>query len=425
MSTMRFAACVAAICLLPGCAGAQQAEWTPPGPDLVERARRILDEVPVIDGHNDLPYQIAEIARGDIDIVDMAQSQPGIHTDLARLEAGRVGAQFWAAYVPVDSTAASGAALRHALRQIDLVHRLTERYPDLEFARTADDVLRIQREGRIASMIGVEGGHTIENSLAALRDFHRLGVRYMTLTHSSNTDWADASTDAAEFGGLSPFGEAVVREMNRVGMFVDISHVSAETMKDALRVTEAPVIFSHSSAFALLGHPRNVPDDVLRMVPANGGVVMVNFCPCFIAPGALEWNARMQQAMERVRAESPDTAAFQERRQAWIEANPRPRGHLKDVADHIDHIREVAGIDHIGMGSDFDGIDDTPVGLEDVSTFPVLFAELLRRGYSEEDLQKIAGLNVLRAMREMERTAARLQAERAPGLAKTPVSSTH
>ena len=395
------------ILTLPGCAHAQ---WTPPPAELVERARRVLAESPVIDGHNDLPWQVLERA-GSLDSADIARSQPALHTDLARLRAGRVGGQFWSAYVPVDSVLETGAATRHGLRTIDMVHRLVARYPELEFARTADDIERIMRAGRVASLIGLEGGHAIGNSLAALRMFHELGVRYMTLTHSQNTDWADASTDTAEFGGLTPFGEDVVREMNRLGMFVDISHVSAETMIDALGVTEAPVIFSHSSARALLGHPRNVPDTVLRMLPRNGGVMMINFCPCFIAPGALEWNARRDAERERLRAAGLAGRELDARVREWQRANPRPRGTLGDVADHIDHVRRVAGIDHIGMGSDYDGIDEVPVGLEDVSTFPVLFAELLRRGYSEEDLRKIAGGNLLRAMRAMEGVAERLKRE--------------
>ncbi|HEX6070198.1 MAG TPA: dipeptidase [Longimicrobiaceae bacterium] len=344
---------------------------------LRERAERILADAPLIDGHNDFPSQVLD-RGGSLDDVDLARPQPALHTDLSRLRAGRVGGQFWSAYVSADSM--HRGALRHALRQIDLIHRMIERYPELEDARTAADLERIGRAGGIASMIGVEGGHAIEGSLSALRVFHELGVRYMTLTHSLTTDWADSGTDEARHGGLSPFGEEVVREMNRLGMFVDLSHVSPETMRDALRVTRAPVLFSHSSARGVTDQPRNVPDDVLRELARNGGVIMVTFVPQFV---------------------NADPAAAS----------------LADVANHIDHIRRVAGIDHIGIGGDFDGISSVPEGLEDVSDYPALFAELLRRGYSEEDLRKISRENVVRAMRQMEEVADRLRRERPPSLA--------
>lgn len=388
---------------------------------LVARAAAILREVPIFDGHNDLPYMLGELSGGHIEPFDIALPQPRLHTDLARLRQGGVGAQFWSAYVDVDS-ARHGGALRHALRQIDLVHRLVERYPELEFATTADDVVRLQRQGKIASLIGVEGGHTIENSLSALRIFHRLGVRYLTLTHSRNTDWADATTDFPRHNGLTEFGEEVVREMNRLGIFVDLSHVSAETMLDALRVSQAPVLFSHSSARAVNAHPRNVPDEVLRLLPANGGVVMVNFASGFVAPEAIAWNARRDSVAEALRAQHQGQREVGAALAAWLEANPAPRGTVQDMADHVDHIRRVAGVDHIGIGSDFDGVTSLPVGLDDVSTYPVLFAELLRRGYSEQELKKIAGLNVLRAMREMERAAARIHRERGPSLADVPAA---
>lgn len=344
---------------------------------LRERAERILAEAPLIDGHNDFPSQVLE-RGGSLETVDLARPQPALHTDLSRLRAGHVGGQFWSAYVPADSM--HRGALRHALRQIDVIHRMIERYPELEDARTAEDFERIGRSGRIASMIGVEGGHAIEGSLSALRVFHELGVRYMTLTHSLTTDWADSGTDQARHGGLSAFGEEVVREMNRLGMFVDLSHVSPETMRDALRVSRAPVLFSHSSARGVTDQPRNAPDDVLRELARNGGVIMVTFVPQFV---------------------NADPAAAS----------------LADVADHVDHIRRVAGIDHIGIGGDFDGISSVPVGLEDVSTYPALFAELLRRGYSEADLRKIARENVVRAMRQMEEVAGRLRREGPPSLA--------
>lgn len=339
------------------------------------KAYEALRLTPIIDGHNDFPSQV--LARGgSLDLVDLARAQPRLHTDLPRLQDGRVGAQFWSAYVTPDSM--DGGALRHGLREIDTIHRMVARYPELELATTADDIERIQQAGRIASLIGVEGGHAIENSLSALRSFYELGVRYLTLTHSRTIDWADSGTDTPRHGGLSPFGEEVIREMNRLGMFVDLSHTSPETMRDAIRVSEAPIIFSHSSVRAVTDHPRNVPDDVLRELPRNGGVIMITFVPSFVS--------------------STGSAT------------------LNDVADHIDHAREVAGVDHVGIGGDFDGISTVPMGLEDVSTYPALFAELIRRGYTQDELRKIAGLNLLRAMKEMEATAERLRAVREPSL---------
>jgi membrane dipeptidase len=407
-----------AAAMLPAGLAAQQRPAAP-DPQLLERARRILREVPIIDGHNDLPSQLLENAAGDPGRADIATSQPRFHTDLARLRAGGVGAQFWSAYVTIDSIP-TGASLRQGLREIDMVHRLAAWYPELELARSAADIERIQRDARIASLIGVEGGHAIDGSLATLRMFHELGVRYMTLTHNATTTWADAAADYPLHNGLSEFGEEVVREMNRLGIFVDLSHVSPATMRDAIRVTRAPVIFSHSSARALVDHVRNVPDDVLRLLPGNGGVIMVTFVPSFVAPGAVEWAARRDSVSESLRSASDDTADIERRLQAWIEANPEPRATVGHVADHIDHVRRVAGIDNIGLGSDFDGITAVPIGLEDVSTFPNLFAELLRRGYSEDDLKKIAGLNLLRAMRQMEGVAARLQGERRPATSDMP-----
>ncbi|MGH7554796.1 MAG: dipeptidase [Longimicrobiales bacterium] len=404
--------------VLPANLSAQQRPAAP-DPQLLERARRILRDVPIIDGHNDLPSQLLENAAGDPGRADIATSQPRFHTDLARLRAGGVGAQFWSAYVTIDSIP-TGASLRQGLREIDMVHRLAAWYPELELARSAADIERIQRDGKIASLIGVEGGHAIDGSLAALRMFHELGVRYMTLTHNATTTWADAAADYPLHNGLSEFGEDVVREMNRLGIFVDLSHVSPATMRDAIRVTRAPVIFSHSSARALVDHVRNVPDEVLRLLPANGGVIMITFVPSFVAPGAVEWAARRDSVSESLRSASDDTADIERRLQAWIEANPEPRATVGHVADHIDHVRRVAGIDNIGLGSDFDGITAVPLGLEDVSTFPNLFAELLRRGYSEDDLKKIAGFNLLRAMRQMEGVAVRLQGERRPATPDTP-----
>lgn len=423
MNTSSSLICRAAIALVlpgvaltaPGSPVSAQQRWPDPDPQLLERARRILREVPVVDGHNDLPTQLLETAGGDPERADIAHSQPQFHTDLARLRAGGVGAQFWSAYITIDSIPA-GASLREGIRQVDMVHRLVERYPDFELARSVTDIERIQREGKIASLIGLEGGHAIESTLSALRMFHELGVRYMTLTHNATTAWADAASDHPRHSGLTEFGENVVREMNRAGILVDLSHVSPATMRDAIRVSEAPVIFSHSSARALVDHVRNVPDDVLRMLPDNGGVVMVTFVPQFIATGAVEWAVRRDSVGEQARSELDDAGEIQRRIDAWITSNPEPAATIADVANHIDHVRRVAGIDHIGIGSDFDGVASLPAGLEDVSRFPYLFAELLRRGYTDEDLKKISGLNVLRAMRQMEAVSARLRTERRPSM---------
>ncbi len=391
---------------LPSQAHAQT--WTPPDAALIERARTILAAVPLIDGHNDLPSQILEKADGSLEALDISQPQPDLMTDLPRMRAGRLGAQFWSAYVDVDSIAA-GAALRQGLREVDMVHRMVDRYPELELALTADDVMRIHKEGRIASLIGLEGGHAIENSLSALRMFYALGVRYMTLTHNATIDWADAATDRARHGGLTPLGVDVIREMNRIGMFVDLAHVSEGTMNDVLDVSTAPVLFTHSSARALVPVPRDVPDAVLRRVPENGGVVMVTFVPGFVSAPVMDWERARREESDSLSAAGVVGGALDTAMDRWMADHPRPRATVADVADHIDHIRQVAGIDHIGIGSDFDGITSTPVGLEDVSTYPVLFAELLRRGYSEADLRKIAGLNVLRAMRQMEQVARQAQ----------------
>ncbi|MEX0692291.1 MAG: dipeptidase [Gemmatimonadales bacterium] len=375
------------------------------------RARAILREVPLVDGHNDLPWELRSNWALTFDSLDIRRTTPN-HTDIARLRSGMVGAQFWSTYTP-SSFGPGHIAARGAMEQNDVVYRLVERYPDVfEIALTAEDVWRIFRAGKIASMLGLEGGHMIENSLGALRAFYRDGVRYMTLTHSRNTDWADASTDTLAHGGLTRFGDEVVREMNRLGMLVDISHVADSTMWDVLRVSEAPVIFSHSSSRHFAPHPRNVPDDVARALAQNDGVIMVTFVPGFIHGPTYEWGQRQ----DSIRRASGDAAA-----QGWAQANPTPMPDLGVIADHLEHLRDVAGVDHVGIGGDFDGIGSVPVGLEDVSTYPALVAELLRRGWSDGDVKKVVGLNALRVMAEAERVAARLQRERAPSTAQIEI----
>jgi len=381
---------------------------------LLDHARRLHKEVPLIDGHNDYPWELRTRAQRDFKNLDISKPQPAVMTDIARLRAGGVGAQFWSVYVPVEL--AGQSAVTATLEEIDTVHRLVRRYPDtFELALTADDIERIFKKGKIASLIGMEGGHSIDNSIAALRMFFRLGARYMTLTHAKNTDWADSATDDPKFGGLTPFGEEVVREMNWLGMLVDLSHVSPDTMEDAIRVSAAPVIFSHSSARAVNDVPRNVPDNILQLLPNNGGVVMVTFVPGFLSPRVAAWNKLQTAEQTRLTQLYPnDQAAVTRGVDAWTKANPAPRALVSDAADHIDHIRKVAGIDHIGLGGDFDGITSVPEGLEDVSKYPALTAELLRRGYKDDEIKKILGLNVLRVMREAEKVSTRLQAERGP-----------
>ena len=384
----------------------------------LERARRVLRTTPLIDGHNDLPWAIRRSTASpmDVEAYDLRKKTPG-HTDLARLRAGMLGAQFWSVYLPGD-IADSGFA-RVQLEQIDIARRVIAKYPEFQWALTAPAIRSTFRAGKIGSLLGVEGGHAIENSLGALRAYYDLGVRYMTLTHNVTLDWADAATGEQRHGGLTAFGEEVVREMNRLGMLVDLSHVSPATMSDALNVAQAPVIFSHSSARAIADVPRNVPDSILRRLPANGGVVMVTFVPGFISPEIVARGSRRQalEAETRTRFGS-DTGAVRRELSAWDAANPVPRATLSQVADHIDHIRRVAGADHVGIGGDFDGIDEVVVGLEDVSTYPALFAELSRRGWSEGDLRKLAGENVLRVMERAEAVATRLQRERQPSVMK-------
>jgi membrane dipeptidase len=405
--------CLGALLVLAGTANA--AEPTP-DPALVERARKLLDQVPLVDGHNDLPWEYRKRAKNQFDKIDLrsdtSKLDPPLHTDIPRLRRGGVGAQFWSVYVPVEISGAE--AVQAVMEQIDDVHRLAERYPDtFEVARTADDVVRIHKAGKIASLAGMEGGHSINNSLATLRQLYETGARYMTITHSKNIDWADSATDGPKHGGLTRFGEEVIREMNRLGMLVDLSHVSPETMKKALAVSQAPVIFSHSSARALDAHPRNVPDDVLQIMPKNGGVVMVTFVPSFVSEEVRTWNSQEDAEEARLKALYPDDPDRVKRDlEAWTKAHPVPRATLRQVADHVEHVRKVAGIDHVGIGSDFDGITSVPVGLEGVDDYPALLAELLRRGWTDEDVKKLAGLNVLRVFREAERVSQRLKKER-------------
>ena len=378
-----------------------------------DRIRRILAEVPLIDGHNDLPGAIreAKTPEGDVGIYDLRQRTSG-DTDLGRLRAGMVGAQFWSVHVDVEDPTPA----KQQLEQIDIAHRVFAAYPDaLEFAGTASDIERVFGAGKIASLLGIEGGHVIENSLGALRAFYRTGVRYMTLTHFTNTDWADSATDDVVNDGLSPFGEEVVREMNRMGMLVDLSHVSPATMSDVLDLAEAPVIFSHSGSRALADHPRNVPDSILRRLPANGGIVMQVFYPPYVGRDAAERVKRQDEMRADLEARyGGDPQRIVREMAAWNDANPAPGATLADVADHIEHIRDVAGIDHVGLGSDFDGIPTYVEGLEDVSTFPALLYELARRGWSDEELKKLAGENLLRVMRAAELAAMRLQLVRTP-----------
>ena len=379
----------------------------------MDRARRLLRDVPVIDGHNDYPWEVRQKAEFDLAKLDMRQRQPSIMTDFERLASGGVGGQFWSVYVPSPAPGTDPAAsVTMALEQIDIVHRMVARYPEkLVLALTADDIERAQKQGKIASLIGMEGGHSINSSLATLRMMYRLGARYMTLTHSLNVPWADSATDTPKLDGLSPFGEDVVREMNRLGMLVDLSHTSPATMADALRVSTAPVVFSHSSARALTDVARNVPDDILRQMPKNGGVVMVTFVPGFVSQQVADYNTRENAERTRLTAELKDnTAAVTSGVEAWRAKNPAPRASLLQVADHIDHIRKIAGIDHVGLGGDFDGITSVVVGLEDVSTYPALMAELLRRGYTDEDIKKIAARNILRVMHGAEAAALKLKA---------------
>jgi membrane dipeptidase len=379
------------------------------------RARRVLSTTPLIDGHNDLPWAIREAttAPHDVEAYDLRKKTPG-HTDLDRLKKGMVGAQFWSIYIPGEIKDSGYARVQ--LEQFDIARRVIARYPErLQWALTSDAIRSTFKAGKIGSLLGLEGGHAIENSLGALRVYYDLGARYMTLTHNVTLDWADAALDSAKHGGLTNFGKEVVHEMNRLGMLVDLSHVSPGTMSDALDATAAPVIFSHSASRALVDHPRNVPDSILARLPKNGGVVMVPFVTSFVSKEVKEWGDAQQAATNEARSRlGNDTAAVRRAVDEWTKAHPQPKATLGQVADHIEHIRKVAGVDHVGIGSDFDGITDLIVGLEDVSKFPDLFAELSRRGWSEADLRKLAGENLLRALKQAETVSARLKKERPP-----------
>ncbi len=366
---------------------------------LTDEAIAIHKDAPVFDGHNDLPWRLREMGDLSLRKIDLRQPQKDLHTDIPRLRKGGVGAQFWSAFVPA-STRKKGVAVTQTLEQIDLIHRLARTYPDVfELALSADDVERIRKQGKIASLIGVEGGHSIDNSLGVLRSLYALGVRYMTLTHSDTLDWADSATDEPKSHGLSPFGEQVVREMNRLGMLVDVSHVSAETMRAALRVSRAPVIASHSSAYAVAEHPRNVPDDVLHLIHKNGGVVMVNFFPGFVVPEGARATKEILQVGRELEKKYPDPREFKAAMEQWRKEHPYPSGSVHHVVDHIEHVIRVAGADHVGLGSDFDGIGRTPRQLEDVSCYPSITQELLNRGHGKEEILKILGGNILRVLR--------------------------
>ena len=378
---------------------------------LTDEARELHQSAILIDGHNDLPWELRAQGSLSFEKLDISKRQESLQTDIPRLREGGVGAQFWSVYVPA-STAYDGTALTATLEQIEMVNAMIARYPEtFALALTVNDIERARESGKIASMIGVEGGHSIENSLNVLRQLYKLGARYMTLTHSDTLDWADSATDEFRHGGLTPFGEQVVREMNRLGMMVDLSHVSPDTMTHALRITKAPVIFSHSSARAVADHPRNVPDDVLQLVAKNGGVVMVNFFSGFVVPAAADNYATsfaLRRDQEKLLGDKDKADAVVRR---WRRENPMPRGSIHDLVDHIDHIVKLAGIDHVGIGSDYDGVSILPTQLEDVSTYPYITQALIDRGYSHADIIKVLGTNLLRVMKRTEEVAQKLQQE--------------
>ncbi len=384
-----------------------------------ERIRTLLTRAPIIDGHNDYPWQMRKRTRYDLGPMDFAadQAATGLHTDLGRMRAGGMGAQFWSVYVPC--TLEGDAAVAATLEQIDFVHQLVAAYPEhLALARTADEVEAARASGRIASLIGVEGGHSIACSLGTLRMMYDLGARYLTLTHTSNTPWADSATDEPKVGGLSDFGREVVRECNRLGIMADLSHVAPSTMHATLDVSTAPAFFSHSSARALCDHPRNVPDDVLARVRDTAGVVMVTFVPGFLTEECHRWmDGLIALEKELGVAHGMHTPEFDARREAWVAENPVPTSTARDIADHIEHVRDVAGVDSVGIGGDFDGIEETPVDVRDVSSYPIVLAELVERGWSDADLAKLTWQNALRVLRDTESAARAARADRGPSLA--------
>ncbi|HEX5258889.1 MAG TPA: dipeptidase [Sphingomicrobium sp.] len=401
----------ATLAMMPGLAAAQ-----PIDPRVQARIDRILKATPLIDGHNDLAEQLRENYNLSVDgLASGTDKRPGhpLMTDMERLHEGRVGGQFWSVYIPSEVT--GDRAIRDTLEQIDIVKRFVKAYPqDLELARTAEDIVRIHKAGKVASLIGIEGGHQIGGSLAALRQYYDLGARYMTLTHFKNNEFADSATDDPKYHGINDFGRTVIREMNRLGMLVDLSHVSPETMRDALEVSKAPVIFSHSDARALADHPRNVPDDILKKLSANGGVVMVNFYLGHLSEPYRLWDAEHSAEEARLADLYTGQPDIRKARLAeWEQAHPAPKAGVGIIADHIDHVAEVAGYDHVGLGGDLDGIpyDGAPPGMTSVSGYPLLFAELIRRGWSDENLAKLAGGNLLRVLRQAEAVAASMKDE--------------
>ena len=385
--------------------------------DTPDRIRALLAEHPVVDGHNDLPWEARERVGYDWSRLDIATAGQPTHTDIPRLREGGVGAQFWSVFVPADLQ--GEAAVTATLEQVDAVHAMTARYAgDLALATCVADVRQAWSQGRIASLMGAEGGHSIDSSLGALRMLFALGVRYLTLTHNDNVPWADSATDEPVLGGLSPFGREVVREMNRLGMLVDLSHTSADTMRDALDTTQAPIVFSHSSARALCDHPRNVPDDVLERLPANGGLCMVTFVPAFVSPRVRQWGLDAKDAALLAGVDVSDDDAFDLFATEHRRVHPKPTATLDDVVAHCEHVRDVAGIEHVGLGGDYDGVEVLPAGLEDVSTYPVLLAALADRGWSDDDLARLTCRNVLRVMREVEAVSRDLSSRRGPSLAR-------